>query len=64
MDLKKQIENELKRTKVNGATIKNIKESQDLRLVFFTIQVEANDKDFWARLTPTGRLKKNSIRIS
>lgn len=42
-----------------GNYISNIKEIGDTGLIIFGI----DDKDFWARLTATGRLKRNSIRI-
>lgn len=57
--MKAQIEKELKRTNCLHGEIANIGIIGDTELIDFTMAGRA----YWARLTPTGKLKKNSIRI-
>ena len=56
--LEKEIKAEFNRTSINYQIINNIRLIVDDLITF-----DADDKNFWARLTPTGKLKKNSIRI-
>jgi len=59
MTLQTQITKEMQRLKINGNHDDNIKIIGDTGLITFTIR----SKSFWAKLTSTGRLKRNSIRI-
>ena len=60
MTLQTQITKEMHRLNINGNHDDNVKIIGDTGLITFTV----NDKSFWAKLTPTGKLKKNSIRIN
>ena len=59
-NIESQIYKELQRRNVTGSFIGNVQEIGDTGLINFTI----DGKSFWATLTPTGKLKKNSIRIN
>lgn len=60
MTLKTQLENEVARINLYKTQISNINvHSNDSGLVTFQI----GNTNFWAMLTKTGKLKKNSIRI-
>ena len=59
-NIENQIDKELQRRNVTGSLIANIQEIGDTGLIDFTL----DGKSFWAKLTPTGKLKKNSIRIN
>ena len=59
MRLQTQITKEMQRLKINGNHDGNIKFIGNIGLITFTV----HSKPFWAKLTPTGKLKKNSIRI-
>ena len=60
MTLQAQITKEMQRVNFNDTPDDNIKIIGDTRLITFTV----HSKSFWAKLTPTGKLKKNSIRIN
>jgi len=56
--MKAQIEKELKRRNVLGASITNIQKLGSTGLIIFNV----DDRGYWAKLTPTGKIKRNSIR--
>jgi len=60
MTLQTQIAKEMQRLKINGNHDDNIHIIGDTGLITFTV----HSKPFWAKLTATGKLKKNSIRIN
>ena len=60
MTLQAQITKEMQRVNLNGNPDNNVEIIGDTGLITFTV----NDKSFWAKLTPTGKLKKNSVRIN
>ena len=60
MTLQTQITKEMQRVNINGTPNNNVEIIGDTGLITFTV----NDKSFWAKLTPTGKLKKNSVRIN
>ena len=53
-----QIEKELRRKNVLGASITKIYKCGNTGLITFDI----DDREYWAKLTPTGKIKRNSIR--
>ena len=59
MTLQTQIIKEMQRLKINCNHDDTINIIGDTGLITFTVY----SKPFWAKLTPTGKLKKNSIRI-
>lgn len=60
MKLEYQLKEELKRKNwEDSVIIANVKELNGF--VFFTVKV--NDRNFWATLTGSGKVKRNSVRI-
>ena len=60
MTLQAQITKEMKRVNLNDTPDDNVEIIGDTGLITFTV----HSKPFWAKLTPTGKLKKNSVRIN
>ena len=59
-NIENQIEKELKRKNINKSHVFGVKKLGDTGLIIFDV----NAREYWATLTPTGKLKKNSIRIN
>jgi len=53
-----QIEKELRRKNILDASITKLYKAGDTGLITFNL----NDREYWAKLTPTGKIKRNSIR--
>ena len=58
--MKAQIEKELNLTGLKDSRIENIGRIGDTELIDFLV----NGRAYWAKLTPTGKLKKNSVRLN